>query len=164
MWRLDAANPNDHIDPADFRPARRLRNTGDRYCFAGNIGQRAVVFAIEMLVLGGVGVEVAPLRVDDDSPQKTSVSELVQRVVDRGQRHIDASGCRFLVEGLRTEVTVPSAEQEADESDSLTCRSQARRLESGCSLNAIQFQPLCRHLFTLHLAPLAPLTPGPHLC
>ena len=39
-----------------------------------------------MLVIAGVGVEIAAGRVDDDLAQQARLSELMQGVIDRGQR------------------------------------------------------------------------------
>jgi hypothetical protein len=53
---------------------------------ARDVDQRAIVRAVEMLVVADIGVEIGALGIDRDLAQQPGRRELVQRVVDGGQR------------------------------------------------------------------------------
>ena len=56
----DAVHPYHHVHPADGEARRRFRHPADTDRAGGNVGHLIIVFDEEMVVVGGVGVEIGP--------------------------------------------------------------------------------------------------------
>ena len=119
----------------------------------------------EMLVIVDVGVEIAPLRVDDDLPQKAGTRELMQGVVNGRQRNTRADLRGLFVQRLCRKVTVPTREKEARELDALTRRAQTGVTQTRRHLFTDFFTNLLAHgpVVILPWGPV-PLTLGLHVC
>ena len=91
---------------------------------AGNVLQDAAQFAEEMVVVVGVGVEIRPPGLDHDLAQQPGRGELVQRVVDRRQRHRDFGAERLAVQLLGRYMPLAAVEQQARERQALPRRPQ----------------------------------------
>ena len=94
-----------------------------------NVDQLVIVLKIEVMVRRDVGVEIGLGAVDADLAQQTGIGELVEGVVDRGERYRDLRQRRFLVQHFRSEVAGALAEQQPAERHALTGRPQAGRLQ-----------------------------------
>jgi hypothetical protein len=116
----------------------------DGHAFAGNVLEVARALEKEVMVIGRVGVEIGPPRFDHDFTQQTGVGELVQRVVDRRQRHLHFGlGCLHM-QLLGRDMPVDLVEQQARKSQPLpgrtkTCLLQAVQcmLEGACSSHGL---------------------------
>ena len=82
------------------------------------------------MVLANVRVEIGPPGVDHDFPQQSGRGELMQRIVDGGQRHADALGHRLAMQLFGRDVPVPSVEQQPGQRQALTRRPQSCGLQS----------------------------------
>ena len=67
---------------------------------------------------------------DDDFVQKTQIGELVQRVVDGGERYLYARSQRLAVQLLGRDVAVAAFEQKPAKRDTLACRPQICRTQA----------------------------------
>ena len=72
-----------------------------------------------------VGVEIRLCALDGEDAQQACLGELVQRVVDGGQRNRHAGAQRFLVQLFGREVAVALGEQKLGQCNALTRRPQA---------------------------------------
>src|SRR5262249_16598505 len=83
--RPDPSLPHHHVCPADLVAGWRFGDTRhidtDR-----DVENFIVVLDKEVVVVGGVGIEVGLGTVDGDLAEKPGLGELMQRVVDRGER------------------------------------------------------------------------------
>jgi hypothetical protein len=79
----------------------------------------------------GVGIEVRLRPVGRDLAQQADFGELVQRVVDGGERHRHLGAVCLFVEHLGGEVAVALAEQQPAERHALTRRPQADLAQHG---------------------------------
>src|SRR5690606_19376317 len=73
----------------------------------------------------GVGVEIGAGAFEREDAQEAGLGELVERVVDGGERDGDAGGKRLLVQLLGGKVAVALGEQQLGQRDSLPRRTQA---------------------------------------
>src|SRR5579864_5169732 len=78
-----------------------------------------------MMVLGIVGIETGLRAVDSDLAQQTHLGELVQRVVDRGERHGDLGLVCFFKKHFRGYMTIAFGEQKRAERDAWSCRAES---------------------------------------
>ena len=62
-------------------------------------------------VIAGIRIEIAARRLDHNLTEKSCLRELMQRVVDRRERHADPGGGGFGVQRLSADVTVALPEQ-----------------------------------------------------
>ena len=85
-----------------------------------------LVLEVEVVMVRGVGVEIGPRGVDRDFAQEARFLELVERVVDRRQRDVDARSLRLEVKLLGADVAMGAAEQQFGQ-----CHALARRPQSG---------------------------------
>ncbi len=76
------------------------------------------------MVIGDVGVEIGPPRLDHDLAQQPGVGELVERVVDRSERDWDRRGKNFAVQLLGGDVPIALGEQEPRQGEALARRPQ----------------------------------------
>ena len=77
-----------------------------------DIQQPAGMLAEEMVVVRRVGVEIGLGAFHRDLAQEARLGELVQRIVDGGERHRHFLGQRLLVQRLGRDVTVALGEEE----------------------------------------------------
>nr|BAT27197.1 hypothetical protein [Aureimonas frigidaquae] len=82
------------------------------------------------MMVGRVGVEIGALPFAGERPDKAGIRELMQRVVDGGERHGLAGLVRFLVEFFGRQVPIPRPEQEVAQRHTLARRPQARRAQA----------------------------------
>src|ERR1043166_4755727 len=66
----------------------------------GNVDQLVTALKVEVMMRGDVGVEVGLGAVDTDLTQQTGIGQLVQRIVDGGERDRDLGVGGFLVKHL----------------------------------------------------------------
>src|SRR6267154_4075323 len=90
----------------------------------GDIDQLVIVFEIEVVVGGDVGVEIGLGAVDADLAQETGIGELIERVVDGGERYRDLGQRRFLIEHFSGQMPRALAEQEPAKRHALAGRPQ----------------------------------------
>ena len=74
-----------------LRAGRHFGKSLDADRVARNVVQDAVLFEEQVVVVGNVGVEIGAVGIQRDALHQAGGHELVQRVVDRGQRHPDAA-------------------------------------------------------------------------
>ena len=116
----------------------------DGHALAGNVLEVARPFEEEVMVIGRIGVEIRASRFDHDLAQQTGVGELVQRVVDRCQRHLHFSVGRLRMQLLGRDMPVDLVEQKARQGQPLpgrtkTCLLQPVQcmLEGACSSHGL---------------------------
>src|SRR5262249_33023949 len=120
-----AAQPHHDVDARDLVAFRWHGRLADHHIGRGNVEQIVLLFDEEVMVLGIVGVEIGFRAVDGDLPQQPDFGELVQRVVDGGERHRHFGAVGFLVEHFRGDVAVAPCGQDTAERPALPGRSQA---------------------------------------
>lgn len=96
----------------------------------------------KVMVMAGVRVEVGAPGLDHDLAQEPDGGEVVQRVVDRGERHTDPRPDRLAVQLLGTHVPVAGPEQELGQSQTLARGPEADRLQP---LDQAAIGPRVRH-------------------
>src|SRR5690348_785133 len=127
--RSSALDADDDVD-APNRGARRWRGqAGEADAIAGDIDQLAGILKKEMVVVARIGIEIGAARIDHDFAQQSGADELVQRVVDGGERHRHGCGDRLTVQLLGADMPITLLEQQAGEGQALPRRSQPRRAE-----------------------------------
>ena len=119
-----AAQTHDHVDARNFIACRHLRHLG-HVDLAGDVEHLIVAFDEIMMVLVHIGVEIGLRPVHGEFAQQADFGELVQRVVDRRQRHRHFRARGPLVEHFRGQVAVALAEQDPAERHALPRRTQA---------------------------------------
>ena len=72
-----------------------------------------------------IGVEIAARRIHDHLAQQARFGELVQRVVDGGERNLQARISHFVVQAFRRHMPVAVFEQQAGQLDPLAGGTQA---------------------------------------
>ena len=82
-----------------------------------------------MMVVVDVRIEVRPPRLDHDLAQEADVGELMQRVVDGGERHANMAGERLAVQRFGGDVAIAAFEQQPGERKALASGPQARLAE-----------------------------------
>src|SRR5512132_4081523 len=82
-----------------------------------------------MVMMRGVGVEIALPHVDHDLAQQPDRRELMQRVVYGRERDRDAGSAGLMEHLLGRDVSRAALEQELGKGQALARRPQARRLE-----------------------------------
>ena len=75
-----------------------------------DIPQRTVRHVVEMVMVGHVGVEIRAARLDHDLAQQARLCELVQRVVDRGERDRELGVACLGVQRLGRKMAVAAIE------------------------------------------------------
>jgi hypothetical protein len=80
-----------------------------------------------MVVVRGIGVEIGLGALDRNFPQQAHLRELMQRVVDRGERHRHLAGDRLLMQDLCRDVAVAAIKQQARKGNALARWPQSRR-------------------------------------
>src|SRR6188474_1458208 len=81
-----AAQPHHHVDARDLVALGRRRHLADDLLGVRDVHQRVVALHEEVVMRGGVGVEIGLRAVDRDLAQQADLGELMQRVVDGGER------------------------------------------------------------------------------
>src|SRR6185312_9548177 len=119
------AQPHDHVDAGDLVAFRRCRGLADDHVGPRDVEHLVRAFDEEVVMRRDVGIEVGLGAVDRDLAQQADLGELVQRVVDGGERHRHLGAGRLLVEHLGGQMPVALAEQDPAERHALAGRTQA---------------------------------------
>ena len=90
----------------------------------------------EMMVMAGVRVEIGPARRHHDLAQQAGVTELVQRVVDRSERHRHAGHPDLGMQAFGRDMAVFALEQQARQRHPLAGRAQAGLAQAGREVRA----------------------------
>jgi hypothetical protein len=77
----------------------------------GDIDQLVIVLEIKVMMRRHVGVEIGLGAVDADLTQQAGIGELIERVVDGGQRYRDLGEGGLLVKHFRGQMAGALAEQ-----------------------------------------------------
>ena len=85
--RCLTAHAHDHVNSRKLRALGRRRQAGDRDLVGRKIVKLTIRLDEEMMMVRHVGIEIRPSRSDHDLAQQTGIPELVQRIVDGGQRN-----------------------------------------------------------------------------
>ena len=86
---------------------------------------------IEMLMRAGLGVVPQPRAIERDLAHQPRLAELLERVVDSGERDIGVGPRRLLIQRLGRRMPVALAEQQPAERHALARRPQAGGLQLG---------------------------------
>ncbi len=100
-------------------PRRRLGQVLDDDRGGGDVDHPLLVLEIEMVMVGGIGVEIAAGRVDRHFAQQPGLPELVQRIVDGREGDIHFGGMGFGQQLLGAHMPVLAAKQDFGERDTL---------------------------------------------
>ena len=95
---LLCGEPDDDIDAAHAGAVRRGRQQGQPDEVARNVLQDAGVFVEEVMMVADIGVEVRAAGLDHHLAQHAERGELMQRVVDRGERDADVGEDRLAMQ------------------------------------------------------------------
>ena len=90
----------------------------------GNVDEIVFVLDEEVVMLGIVGVEIGFRAFDGDLTEQADLGELVQRVVDGGERHRHLGVVGFLVQHFRRHMPVALGEQNPPQRHALPRRAQ----------------------------------------
>ena len=85
----------------------------------------ALVFEEEVVMLGGIGVEIGLGPIHSELAQKAGFRELVQGVVDGRQRDRNTGARRLVEQNFGGDVPIALAKQQPSEGDALPRRTQA---------------------------------------
>ena len=118
------------------------------------IDQLPLVLDEEVMMIGDVGVEIGAAAVDGHFAEQAGRGELVQRVVDRGERDPHVRALRFLLQDLGADMTVSLSEEDTAERHALPRRAEPRTPQLRCHPVALGFGGrLMSHLFHSTLSP-----------
>ena len=117
--RTDSAKPYGDVHAPDHESLRRVRQlvqleVVNRYV------DGLPILVDEVMVIGHSAVEERAIPARVDMPNEPDFGEELNRVVDRRQTHRQLRSEDLLVEHLRREVTVTSAEHQPCQSESLS--------------------------------------------
>lgn len=118
--------PDNDINVADPRAFGWLRQTIDADRTARNVNQFAILLVEEVVVVGGIGVEIRFGAVNRQFPQQPGLSELVQRVVYGRQRNMLTRLQSLGVQVFSRHVTVTGRKEQRGKSQPLPCGPQTR--------------------------------------
>src|ERR1019366_8081377 len=79
--------PHHHVHAFDLETFRRGRGLADNHLGARDVEQFVLALDEKMMVGRGIGIEIRLRSFDRHLAQQADLGELVQRVVDGGQRH-----------------------------------------------------------------------------
>ncbi len=117
---------HDDVDVADRHALGRLGDAVDADRVAGDVHQFPVLLDEEMIVVRRVRVEICLAALYAELAQEAGLGELVQRVVDSGERHMLARGQRLGMKDLGRDVAVAGPEQERAEHEPLASSGEGR--------------------------------------
>ncbi|SCM77743.1 hypothetical protein KL86PLE_60058 [uncultured Pleomorphomonas sp.] len=98
---------------------------------AGNVEHPVFILDVEMVMIVGIGVEIGARALDGHLAQQAGFGELVQRVVDGGERHRHLGGQRLGVQVLGGEMAMAVREQDLGERHALAGGPEAGVPETG---------------------------------
>ena len=75
---------------------------------------------IEVMVISNVGIEVRLTRLYNDLAKQSGLDELIERVVNRRQRHVGTHPQRFAVQNFCINMPAISVKQELRKCQTLT--------------------------------------------
>jgi len=102
-------------------------------------------FVEQMMMIANIGVEIDLPAINDNLAQQSRRMEMVQRIVNSGQRYGDAFFQRNSMNLFRRDVFIAAIEQKLSQSQPLPRRAQTRILQKGRERLIL----LC--LFRIHL-------------
>ncbi len=108
---------------------------------AGTSSTAFLAFDEEVVVIAHIGVEIGPRAIDRELAQEACLGELVQRVVDGGERHRHAGLDRLGVQPLGGHVPVALREQELAERQALLRRTQAGATQQSRDIGGRRIRP-----------------------
>ena len=79
-----------------------------------------------MLVIAGIGVEIGARAIHRDLAQQARLAELVQRVIDGGERHRHARAVGLFIQHFGGDMAIAARKQQPAKPDPLARRAQAR--------------------------------------
>src|SRR5262245_57099973 len=109
----------------NFQICRRFRQAGDPDRVAGNVDQAALLLDKKMVVVGRVSVEISALAADGDFAQQARRLELVQGVVNGGERNPFSGAYGLLVQQLGGDMPIAIAEPQRRQRNALARRPHA---------------------------------------
>ena len=121
---LAVLKTDDHIDAGDIHAFRRGRQAADHHIVAGNVHQRPVILEEEMMMVVDICVEIRTRRIHNHLAQEARTGELVQRIVDRGERDADASLLGFVMQRFGRDMPVAAIEKEPAKRQPLARRAE----------------------------------------
>jgi hypothetical protein len=110
---------NNHVHMANFHAFGGFRQGQKLYRLGRNIDHPLLVFDVEMVVIGGVSVEIRARGIDRNFAQQARFVELMERIIDGGERNIDARIAGFAVQLFSTDMTMRPAEQQLGKGNTL---------------------------------------------
>src|SRR5258707_14883728 len=99
-------------------------HTDNRDGCAVDVHQRAVLLAVEMVMIAGVGVEIGARTVDGYFAQQPCARELMHGVVDRCERYAYARAHDFLMQRLCRDMAVATTKEQGGKRQTLARRTQ----------------------------------------
>jgi len=117
-----ATKADDHVHMGDFHALWRFRQIVDLEIVDGNIENLVLTFHEEVMVIRDVRVEVGAGTFHGKNADQAGFSELMQRVVDRGERNGHAGGDRLVMQFLDRQVAITLCEKKIAQSNALARR------------------------------------------
>lgn len=115
---------DDDFDASDLHAFRNILNVRDGDVLVWDVEDLVFIFEQEMVVIGNVGVEPHLGSIDGQLSKEASFGELVERVVNRGQRYWHADAHRFRVQYFGGDVPIAIAVEQASQSHTLARRAE----------------------------------------
>jgi len=128
----DAAHADDDVHALDRGSLRRRGHARNCDGVARDVDQAAFVLAIEMLMITDIRIEIGSRCIDHNLTEQPCSGELMQCVVNRSERNLDAGILRFGMKPFCRQMTVAVTEKNARQLQTLPRRTQSRRPEPEC--------------------------------
>ncbi len=123
------AHSDDDVDAANLAPIGRVGKRSDRDRIARNIHEGAGIFVKEVMVVGGIRIEIGATGIDHQLAQQSRVDELMECIIDRRQRDFYAGAQGLFVQEFGRDVPVAVTKQKFGERLSLARRAQIDRAQ-----------------------------------
>src|SRR4029453_15919114 len=123
-WLGLPAQTYDNVNARDLEAFRRGWRFANEHFGVGDIQQLILAFPKKIMMRLYIGVEICLSSIDCDLSQQANLGELVQRVVNRGQRHRHFRAGGFFVKHLSSKMAIALAEQDPAQGHALTGRAQ----------------------------------------
>src|SRR5262245_39843750 len=118
--------PYHDVDVDDLHAFRRRRKVGHANRRFRNVEDPVLALDEELMVVGGIGVEIGLRTFNREDAQQPGLRELVQRVVDGRERNRHPGGQRFLMQLFGREMAVALREKQFGKRHTLSRRAEAR--------------------------------------
>ena len=116
---------------ADLHAAGGVGQHGEFHRGGGDVDHPLLVFDIEVVVVRGVGVEIGARGIHGHFAQQARFVELVQRIVDGGERHVHPRLAGFAMQLLGADMAMRPAEQQLGQRHALPGRAKAGHAQHG---------------------------------